>query len=694
MSDYKTVYTKINNGEILTDDEIKFLKESDGSRPSNEQSDDVFTDQQIETEYDEYVKEVSLNNARMARGATGGGPQADDRDTWFESKYGPELTDEEKQFAIKYDEEGFDAVLLDYADTLDDKDGERTKLITLLKNNILNKEEKQEIFRTFKFNNGKIQDKSVKEQTENAVDRISPEMAGFFEQLWGEVVQGKRYGDFVADRDKAREQIDKNLKAGRPPAGAAPASETAEADKKRDLGEKYVNSQQCYLLDGVNKVADHANKYNKTGTFANRLYRVRSSKPEMFFNNMGFPAASNKQLYGVDKFWTNYPNYHFYITKKVGNQELKLNVKDAFVQDSSVSAKISSLDISFNGTNPASARSDIKVDIQIEFEGGLELLTTVLNTKEQTYVGSDKTIKNENEGFKLVDLVLRPEFYRDGEGLQKYKRSQYHPNYNRTELVLESVFVPGVGAGLYDDVATQEINSEAIKSYISFGLAMVDHEINYQTESGGNVKTTIKLTYYSYVQTFLNMPYVDALGGKEVLQARQAREEELAQFISDSPNSKNQIKLRRRNNKKAAIEEIQKNKNRILEKLRKANLIYKTKVTNDELEAVEQKAINGNLGFNGKNIEAIEDFSGGEKDIKDFKDDQQYIYFFTLADLVAVVSDIFYDEEYKANGSASTYNTTFAGKLEPKFLFLDITLDDDSANPVQVNLGDIPISVE
>lgn len=603
----------------------------------------------------------------------------------------------------KIDAKLFDAKLKDYANSLDDT--KKIILQTALEQGLLNQAEKNAIYKklveSYSDNNDSIpsiDDATVNKQIGTASARLAEETVkgekGFLDFSW------YLNPDFYNKQQVKNQQnkITEQLQAGTY-TGAAPTETDTEKGKK-DLGEGYVDTQQCYLLNGVETIAETAKEFNGNGNFGGRIHRVRSDKPEMFFNNMGFPAKSNEELYNGK--WNNFPNYFFYVTTRDTNgNNQKVDVKKAFLNDTKVAASITALDISFNGTNPASARSDIKVDIEITFEGGLNLLNTTLNTTGIKKVGSNEDV----EDFKVVDIIIRPEFMRDGKGLSSYERKQYHPDYNRTELVLESKFVPGTDGSLINNVTnrvSETIDPDGtITSYISFGLAMVDHEVNYTAEAGGKNKTVIKLSYYSYVQTFLNLPYMDALGGREILTKRQGREDEMKNLALTE--GKNVLKERKRQNKKTSIQEIQDNKSRIVKEIMQAGLLYKTEVTDVELNKIKTRAENDNYGYvgkfaDGKTVERVTIETPSDKAVQDYQNETQNVYFFTLADLVAVLSDIFYSDKHTHQNAGTVafpeYHPDFADKLKPKFLFLDIMVEDKNNDTVPVNLGDIPISIE
>ena len=688
MSDYKTtkfiqtIHNKINNNELLNDTEQEWLK-------NNSLTFDEVVEAQANQDYEEYA-------ANMRK--EGLNPMTYDK--YFKKQYGEKIENDKIEAYANIDEKLFDAMLKDHADSLEDKT-EKAMLQNALEQGLFNQEEKNAIYKDlvekYLEYDGipPINDNVVEEQIEAASGRLAEEAVkqekGFLDFSW------YLNPDFY-NKQQVKEQQNKitdQLKA-RTFTGAAPP-ETDTGKGKKDLGEGYVDTQQCYLLNGVETIATEANKNNGNGNFGGRIARVRSDKPEMFFNNMGFPAKSNENLYDGD--WNNFPNYFFYVTTRdEEGKNQKVDVRKAFLNDKDVNASITAVDISFNGTNPASARSDIKVDIEITFEGGLNLLNTTLDTTGVKKVGSEDDV----EGFKVVDIIIRPEFMRDGKGLSSYERKQYHPDYNRTELVLESIFVPGADGTLInignDDGTTKTKKPEgSITSYISFGLAMVDHEVNYTTEAGGKNKTVIKLSYYSYVQTFLNLPYMDALGGRDILTNRQNREGEMKTLALTA--GKNVLKEKKRKNKKISIQEIQDNKSRIVKEIMKAGLLYKTEVTDDDLEKIKKRAETDNYGYvgefdSGKKVERVTNEAPSDKAVQDYQNDAQYVYFFTLADLVAVLSDIFYNEKYSHTSKSSTYHRDFVDKLKPKFLFLDIMVEDRLGNTVSVNLGDIPISIE
>ena len=483
--------------------------------------------------------------------------------------------------------------------------------------------------------------------------------------------------DDTPEQQKAKEQAALDGNANQP--AASPSSEDDDDKKNDTLGEGNGNLFQCYLLNGVSQITNEMNSYND-GTYADRLRRVRLDRPEKFFNTLGFPK-SGEELYKSASGFNDQSSFKFYLVK---NGE-KLDIIESLNrQTTQTRPEITSLDISFNGTNPASARSDVKVEININMKANL----AILDQKFDTPVLHNGEVSTKD--WKIIDLVVRPEFIREGGDISAYERSQYHPEYNRCELVLTSMFAN---------------NSCVIKNSVSFGLTMVDHELDYSITPAEGAVTKLRLTYFSYVQSYLNLPYMDVLGGKKILANRRSREVAIQNAVREGCDEAS-IHRAKKTMKIANREEIQLAKTRIFDELKENGLIWRTDVSDTELERVRKETERGEIGFDGNKLDSnasIENDANSQgsidKETLDYTtgeggDAKKYIYFVSLGDLICSLSDLFYVNEYKSGGNTSEYDPNFKGKLEIKFLLLDILVKNQEGDDVQINLADIPISME
>ena len=157
--------------------------------------------------------------------------------------------------------------------------------------------------------------------------------------------------------------------------------------------------------------------------------------------------------------------------------------------------------INFDGTNPSTARNDVKVEMSWKL-GSLEGL------------GSDLAILGRNDGFDhdtaitIKDLITLPITKRpnasDGPG--QFITNQYSPNYSRLRLKV---------APYGDEGATHQSDCMILD------LAIIDHQINRSSETG---ETTLTINYRGYFEATLNMPFNDALASPGVIESREERQ--------------------------------------------------------------------------------------------------------------------------------------------------------------------------
>ena len=541
--------------------------------------------------------------------------------------------------------------------------------------NSLTTESKKEIYK------GYFDDGSLYTSMDDALQRAKNEQADTQMGIWA--TAGAAYG-LTNTKDNLQQAQQAALDGNANKPAASPSEEDDEDKKNEVLGEGNGILFQCYLLNGVTQITNEFNSSND-GTYADRLRRIRLDRPEKFFNSMGFPK-DGERLYQVNSGYTAKPDFDLYLVKGGDKIDLKESMKK---QSTGAKPKISSINVSFNGTDPASARSDIKVDIEITIKSNLSILGKNFDKVRVLQNGKWKTIPQNpsaETAHKIMDMVVRPEFIREGGDIKAYERSQYHPEYNRCELVLTSVF--------------DHKENEKIKNSVSFGLTMVDHEVDYSITPAEGPVVKLRLSYYSYVQSYLNLPYMDVLGGKEVLNRRMQREKTIQIAVGEGCDEAS-IHRAKKAMKSANVAEIQNSKTRIFEELKEQKLIWRTDVSDSELEKVRKATEKGEVGFYGnklqKGYEIVKSEEGEiDKETLDYStgssgNAKKYIYFVSLGDLICSLADIFYENKYPASGG---YDSNFVGKLEIKFLLLDILVKNPEGKDVKVNLADIPISME
>ena len=159
--------------------------------------------------------------------------------------------------------------------------------------------------------------------------------------------------------------------------------------------------------------------------------------------------------------------------------------------------------ITFDGTNPSTARNDVKVEMIWKL-GSLEALNSTLAIlSTQDGLDSDTVIT-------VKDLVTLPITKKpnasDGPG--QFITNQYSPNYSRLRLKV---------APYGDQAATHQSDCMILD------LAIIDHQINRASDTG---ETTLTISYRGYFEATLNMPFNDALASPQTINKRITRQKE------------------------------------------------------------------------------------------------------------------------------------------------------------------------
>jgi len=159
--------------------------------------------------------------------------------------------------------------------------------------------------------------------------------------------------------------------------------------------------------------------------------------------------------------------------------------------------------ITFDGTNPSTARNDVKVELTWKL-GSLEGLSStmaILGTSDGLDTDTEVVIKD------LITLpITKKPNSTDGPG--QFITNQYSPNYSRLRLKVAP----------YGNREKTHLEDCMI-----LDLAIIDHQINRSSETG---ETTLAITYRGYFEATLNMPYNDALASPNVITKRATRQRE------------------------------------------------------------------------------------------------------------------------------------------------------------------------
>ncbi len=156
------------------------------------------------------------------------------------------------------------------------------------------------------------------------------------------------------------------------------------------------------------------------------------------------------------------------------------------------------LEVVFDGTNPSTARKDVKASLTVQ-------LTSFSNL-------TSKIADINGEAVKLYELITVPYGIAPaGASLPGSSiRNQYSPDYNRLRLKIKNK-------------AEGSVNSDLI-----IDLAVIDHSIG-RNETG---IVELKINYRGYFETLLSLPFMDALATNSIVKNRLDRDAQLKEAVS------------------------------------------------------------------------------------------------------------------------------------------------------------------
>ena len=204
----------------------------------------------------------------------------------------------------------------------------------------------------------------------------------------------------------------------------------------------------------------------------------------------------------------------------------------------------------YEGTNPSTARSDVKLELSFIISGLTDL-------SEVSVKPDDITLPN-NGDIKLQDLVTLPITGRDDGGPGSHLNNQYNPNYNRVRLVLQ----PGTA----DD------------QNLIIDLTTIDHKISRESATG---ITTFDITYRGYFESMMNMPFNDALADNRMLANRDRRNKKLTEAVKDGCKPETIRELLRINQRIIGLEAEQISRRSLVTRLLERNKMHKVQFTEE-----------------------------------------------------------------------------------------------------------------
>jgi len=323
--------------------------------------------------------------------------------------------------------------------------------------------------------------------------------------------------------------------------------------------------------------------------------------------------------------------------------------------------------ITYDGTNPSTARSDVKVTLTFVLSGLTDL-------SEVSIVSKNDTLPDGGD-IKLQDLVTLPVTGRGDGGPGAFLVNQYSPNYGRIRIKL---LAAGDRQSIINDLTT------------------IDHKLTRESATG---VTTFEITYRGYFESMMNMPFNDALADEKTLIARDVREQVLKDAIKEKCQPATLREILRVNQQAIEAEKNNVSRRSFLTRLFERNKIFEVKFNSN---------YNPNLAFIDPRVsyvdtikplipETVQELSKALSQITqdDEKKDELVLkgtkstYCVYLGDILEVVSDCLYE----GRTDAMRNNVSL---LNLKFLVTPVQLPNpkDISSLLSINPLQIPVDIK
>ena len=366
--------------------------------------------------------------------------------------------------------------------------------------------------------------------------------------------------------------------------------------------------------------------------------------------------------------------------------------------------KFDSFDISFEGTNPSTARNDVKVKLSFTLTN-----LNVINKLETLFSKQDSGVA---QSFSLADLVKYPFYDNEASGGGKLFRSQYDPNHNRIRIYLSTNYAGDKALSLANELFLRD-------NVLALDLTLIDHEFSKSGE-GMNTAVTYTVNYRGYSESLLATPLMDALVSKQRMQERISREEILKKAVTENCSLSEVQKIIGELNAAAAAE-AGTGYGRIFDDLSDGGRIYQVSVDAGQSQAITNiyRPPTDKEKKDGKTADApttaqvaqAANLTSGVISPSNYSSFQpgfdesgaNQIYFFYLFDLLDVITD----NLYKRSGTGNNFTPIRAKESPSQFVVdnnhrfflgpISVPIYNDTTRAITrklINLGNLPISVE
>jgi hypothetical protein len=532
-------------------------------------------------------------------------------------------------------------------------------------------------------------------------------------ELWSGLVDANSLGSAGITPEELAQALDGANAAALESAeatGQVGAIDDSDGLSEADIQKRQRFFQQCCLMVLMNDLqpafreeilsevdGDNPTWHNSGSVFNDRFYMVNDQDNTRFVNTLIAPKGDQ-----IRDFLNITPDIQAFLVPKIrlykvyGNNENLRQVEFVFrnntVPDSALNTLFNENDVilrgagygikefSFNyeGTSPATAKNDIKVNLKLYFQDFKDFVTKF------------KTVDSEGneEIISFVELLF---FDQKDADRTPQTRQQYDPSYYRVRAdvgwqVPDSSDQTFIAVCNKRGLSAERIKNAIVKMNKSFYLTMIDHTLDFAKD--GTV--SIDADYIAYIEAELKNSRFDALSNKEITDARRKREEQLV--VAERICTPGEIAALKRNYNAQEKQDIKKAHKRIMNELYANNKIFNLHLTSD-----------GGFRENGffKEMPTFQNATGGSATPattaqaasnqpvstagttipKTFlaDDPENNVQYFYLGDLIYVVLDSLFEQN-----------------IDPvKFILPSIDIEGylTNAGSFSINIAKIPISV-
>ena len=573
----------------------------------------------------------------------------------------------------------------------DDSNDYNTRLLSYMITDKIKKDEMwvfyhSVISKTNIANAGSIE-KQVKDLSDNSLSEL-------FEKAIAKLPEPGSAGAKIIDGKPLKSVVDNHIPVATPSKGNTPIKKFAS-----DLSASV--QEQCVLLNFIKEISDEYETTLKaqSGPIYNNLaHRIQSDTPDTILNTLIIGESDAANIFDIStgiKIDSNTPRtikdpktgqtvwtsaYQQSLTKKdfkESNSFSMTYVKGREYQDYREGAPEGYpwigdqvIDIELNGTNPSTARSDIKINY---------------NSEISSLYASMKDANATDRSFTDQTFIY---ISRQGENLQGQGQGRFFKNiYNVTDNK-KCLFVS------LKSPKTITTNSNRIT--YGFDLSLVKHEFNIKNEFA---LTEVKLEHRGFLESLLYEPYLDVMGGKDLLGQRKIIEQEIIQKMVQEGCTKEDIQEAQENLRLFNRTNLINYKSRIVKRLTDLNAISTLSYDSTKFDYLEGSVIPDKKNPNS------------DVGITIYGEDTEYskqIKFFTFGDFVAVCMEMFTTDGFSKGSVVSGYSNvgkihgqkleqfydySFYRDFKPVALMTPFRFKPRGGDVININIANLPISL-